>query len=134
MLFLLKDDHGRALLLAQAASKAEADRFGRHHLPQFCGDSIEIDVAARAQAEEFWGVRTVKVVRVVLDPAEPPRKRAGAFLRQGTDTHLWVRGPKLPDEVEEGGLLTPEDHRDLTLDHIARTSEIVGHVQIVKWA
>jgi hypothetical protein len=49
-------------------------------------------------------------------------------------TAIWVRGPELPEEVEDGGHLTPEDHRDLTLDHIERTSELVARVEILKWA
>ena len=48
--------------------------------------------------------------------------------------HLWIRGPQLPDEVEEDDLLTPEDHRDLTLDHIARTCKVVVQFQILKRA
>lgn len=44
--------------------------------------------------------------------------------------HLWVRGPQLPDEVVDDDLLTPDDHRDLTLDHIERTSELIGRIEI----
>jgi hypothetical protein len=49
-------------------------------------------------------------------------------------TGIWVRGPQLPDEVEDDGLLTAEDHRDLTLDHISRTSCLVARIEILKWA
>ena len=42
--------------------------------------------------------------------------------------------PRLPVDVEEDGMLTAEDHRDLTLDHIARTSELVATIEILKWA
>ena len=130
MLFLLKDDQGRALLIAETGDKAEADTFGRNHLPEFCGDSIEIDSASRADAQEFLGVRTVRLVRVVLDPGVRSRK---GITPGATVTHLWVRGPRLPDDVESDDLLTAEDRRDLTLDHIARTSTLVGHVEILKW-
>ena len=43
-----------------------------------------------------------------------------------TATRIWsvVRG-ELPEEVVADDLLTPEDYRDLTLDHIARTCEVV---------
>jgi hypothetical protein len=47
-------------------------------------------------------------------------------------THIWIRGPELPEDVEADGLLTAEDLRDLTLDHIARTCETVVHFHIVK--
>jgi hypothetical protein len=46
--------------------------------------------------------------------------------------NIWVRGPKLPEDVENDGLLTPEDLRDLTLDHIACTSHFIGHIEISK--
>ena len=131
MLFLLKDDQGRALLMAETGDKTEADTFGRNHLPEFCGESVEIDTASLGDAEEFLGVRTVRLVRVVLNP--DARSRRG-ITPQATVTHLWVRGPRLPDDVESDDLLTPEDRRDLTLDHIARTSALVGRVEILKWA
>ena len=130
MLFLLKDDQGRALLMAQANSKAEADKFGRNHLPEFCGDSIEIELDSRIAAEEFWGVRTIKVVH--LGTRDESRRRAAK--PTFTSSLVWVRGPQLPEDVEADGLLTPEDHRDLTLDHIARTSDLVAHIEIRKWA
>lgn len=47
-----------------------------------------------------------------------------------TIRHLWVRGPQLPDDIVDNDLLTPDDHRDLTLDHIERTSSIVGRISI----
>jgi hypothetical protein len=49
-------------------------------------------------------------------------------------TGIWVRGPQLPDDVEQDGLLTAEDHRDLTLEHISRTSDVVARIEILKWA
>ena len=115
--------------MARTMSKDEADAFGRNHLPEFCGDSIEIDTASHADAEEFWGVRTVRLVRVELHPEKHPRKQATCTVK-----HLWVRGPKLPDEVEEAGMLTPEDRAELTRDHIARTSDLVGRVEVLKWS
>jgi hypothetical protein len=118
LLFLLRDDQGRALLIAQAGSKNEADAFGRSWLPDFSGESIEIELASRADAEEFWGVRTVRVGLVKPHPGTV------------AITQIWVRGPKLPEDVEAAGLLTPEDRRDLTLDHIARTSDVVAHLEI----
>jgi hypothetical protein len=134
LLFLLRDDQGGALLIAEAATKADADRFGRNCVPGFCGDSIEIE--PESQSEDFWGVRTVRIARAVLRhengrTAVRTRKRR---LPTFTTTHIWVRGPQLPDEVESAGLLTAEDHRDLTLDHIARTCEFVEYVEILKWA
>jgi hypothetical protein len=135
LLFLLKDGQGRGLLMAQAGSKAEADEFGRNHLPEFCGESMEIDMERRAEAEQLWGLRTVRVVRVLLDPKKPVKKvTPGAVAPPITFTHIWVRGPQLPQDVIDDDLLTAEDHRDLTLDHIARTSDIVAHVEICKWA
>jgi hypothetical protein len=41
-----------------------------------------------------------------------------------------VRGPLLPEDVVDDDLLTPEDHRELTLDHIHRTSDCVGRLEI----
>jgi hypothetical protein len=49
-------------------------------------------------------------------------------------TGIWVRGPQLPDDVDQDGLLTAEDHRDLTLEHISRTSDVVARIEILKWA
>lgn len=45
---------------------------------------------------------------------------------------MLVMGPALPEEVEEADLLTAEDHRDLTLDHIERTCRYVFQLEIVK--
>lgn len=135
LLFLLKDGQGRTLLMAQAGSKTEADEWGRNHLPDFCGESIEIDMSARAEIEEQWGVRTVRLVRTLLD--RDLRLEAGQRIRRTpavTFTTIWVKGPELPEEVVSDNLLTPEDHRDLTLDHIARTSDVVAHLEICKWA
>ena len=135
LLFLLKDGQGRGLLIAQAGSKAEAEAFGREHVPEFCGESMEIDIERRAEAEDFWGVRTVRVAQVLFDSDKPKGKaKARPATPPVTFTHIWVRGPQLPQDVVEDDLLTPEDHRDLTLDHIARTSEIVAHIEICKWA
>jgi hypothetical protein len=123
--------------MALTGSQAEADKFGRNHLPDFCGESVEIDMASRADAEEFWRVRTVRLVHVLLDPERRPQTATAVAERkeQGiTMTQIFVRGPKLPDDVESAGLLTPEDHRDLTKDHIGRTSDLVGHIEILKWA
>jgi hypothetical protein len=134
LLFLLKDSQGKGLLIAQAGSKAEAEAFGRSHVPEFCGECMEIDMERRAEAEDFWGVRTVRVAQVLSDSQKPvarPRTRPPAL--PVTFTQFWVRGPQLPQDVVEADLLTPEDHRDLTLDHIARTSEVVGHLEICKW-
>jgi hypothetical protein len=136
LLFLLRDQRGDALLIAETATKADADRFGRNCVPGFCGDSVEIEPATRAEAEKVWGVRAVRVARAVL---RHERKRTTVRTKKRrrptyTMTHVWVRGPELPDEVESAGLLTQEDRRDLTLDHIARTCEFVESVQILKWA
>jgi hypothetical protein len=136
LLFLLKDGQGQPLLLAQAGSQAEADNFGRNHLPEFCGESVELDVERRAEAAQILGVRSVKVVQVLLDPERQPSKSKS--LRRSaspiTYTQIWVRGPELPQNVVDDDLLTTEDHRDLTLDHIARTSDVVAHLEICKWA
>ncbi|MBC7925123.1 MAG: hypothetical protein H7039_05650 [Bryobacteraceae bacterium] len=47
---------------------------------------------------------------------------------------LLVRGPRLPDEVEFEGLLTADDHKALTLDHIERTSTFIWRLEIRKRA
>jgi hypothetical protein len=118
-----------------AGSKAEADEFGRSHLPEFCGDSVELDQESRVEAEQFWGVRTVRVVNMELNPNARTRSVTAVEEEQSlTATRIWVRGPQLPEEVSADDLLTPEDHRDLTLDHIARTCEVVVQIQIRKWA
>lgn len=49
-------------------------------------------------------------------------------------SHIWLRGPELPEDVVADGLLTAEDQRDLLLDHIARTCEVVVQFQILKRA
>jgi hypothetical protein len=134
LLFLLKDNQGRALLMALANSKAEADNFGRIHLPEFCGDSVEIDAGSRAEAEQFWDVRTVRVVNLELDPSAIVQTATAVKEQELTTTRIWVHGPELPEEVVSGDLLTPEDHRDITLDHIARTCDVIVKVQIRKWA
>jgi hypothetical protein len=141
LLFLLKDVQGQALLIAQAATQAEADAFGRNQLPKFCGESIEIDDASKAEAEEFWGVRTVRVLNVKLEstqtvtavaerrPASRPGRSPVAIL-----TKIVVRGLELPEEVEEDDCLTPEDRRELALDHISRTSDLIAKIEIRMWA
>lgn len=80
MLFLLRDFEGRGLLLAETLKKSSAEEFGRTHFPDFCGEALEIDPESRTEAEEFWGVRTVRLVNVPLHP-------------QATVKHYWVRGP-----------------------------------------
>jgi hypothetical protein len=134
LLFLLKDNQGRPLLMTLASSKAEADEFGRSHLPEFCGDSVEIDQDSQAEAEQFWGVRTVRVAKMELDLNARARFATAVEEQSLTATRIWVRGPELPEEVVADDLLTPEDYRDLTIDHIARTCEVVVQVQIRKWA
>jgi hypothetical protein len=132
LLFLLTDDHGRGIIIAEAASKAQANAFGFTHLPDFSGKLVEIDPANHSQAEDFWSVRTVSVVNVQLEMKSKTRTAAAIAEPAAEYTTVWVRGPKLPDEVEADGLLTPEDHRELTLDHIARTCNVVVQLQIVK--
>jgi hypothetical protein len=51
-----------------------------------------------------------------------------------TTSVIVVHGLELPEEVVEEDFLTPEDRRDLALDHISRTSEFVGRLEIRKWA
>ena len=137
MLFLLKNDGGKALLIAQAASKEEADEYGRVHVPQFCGDSVELEAESLAEAEEFWGVRTVQVADAgaqsgtTVVKTKVKKKTLKPVL---TTSVIVVHGLELPEEVEEDDLLTPEDRRDLALDHIARTSRFVGRLEIRKWA
>ena len=58
--------------------------------------------------------------------AQEPTDRRSRLI--GTMRYIWVRGPETPDEAE----LTPEDQWDLTLEHIGRTSDVVGTVRIVK--
>jgi hypothetical protein len=52
----------------------------------------------------------------------------------GTISFTWVRGLELPEDVVDDDVLTAEDHRDLALDHIARTSDLIGQIRIVKKA
>jgi hypothetical protein len=61
-------------------------------------------------------------------------KRDRDLLTSTIATGIWVRGPQLPGDIEEDGLLTAEDHRDLTLEHISRTSDVVARIEILKWA
>ena len=140
MLFLLKDRHGKALLIAQAANKVEADEFGRAYVPDFCGESLQIEAESLPHAEEVWGVRTVHVSAGAIRSgatavkAKTRKTKRVAAKPVLTMTHVWVRGLELPEEVVEEDLLTPEDHRDIALDHIARTSQYVGRLEIRKWA
>jgi hypothetical protein len=99
--------------------------FNNDNGPEFRGDSIEIDMVKRAECAPTWRMRMVRV-------AGPAKRSRGAM--PITVTQMWVRGPQLPEEVESADLLTPEDHRDLTLDHIARTSDVVAHLEIRKLA
>ena len=124
MLFLLKDRKGRAVVMAQATSKEDANVFGQRFVPEFCGDSVEIEDESRSQAEEFWGVRTVRVPIKLKKKTKPV----------ATTTRVWVRGLELPPEVEEDNLLTEEDLRDLTLDHIGRMCSTVIQLEIRKSA
>lgn len=114
MLFLLTDRHGRGIVIAEAADKTHANAFGYNYLPDFGGDSLEIDAANRADAEELWGVQTVQ-------------------LKTELST-VWVHGPELHGVDEDDDFLTPEDRRDLTLDHIERTCDVVVKLQIVKFS
>ena len=121
MLFLLKDVQGQPLLIAQAGTQAEADAFGRTHFPEFCGESVALDSRGRDDATKFRGVRKVRVP----GPARPP---------VAVQTQILVFGLELPEEVEADDLLTPEDRRDLALDHIARTSNFIWQLEIRKSA
>ncbi|HET8548908.1 MAG TPA: hypothetical protein VFL57_12920, partial [Bryobacteraceae bacterium] len=103
VLFWLKDYQGH-LIIARTCSKENANAFGQTQPPEFCPESTELDETSRQEAGELWG---------------------------GLAKHTWVSGPALPGDVEAGGLLTVEDHRDLTLDHIERTSAVIGQVTIV---
>lgn len=134
MLFLLKNHRGKALLIAQAANKAEADEYGRTHVPEFCGESLELESASHARAEEFWGVRTVQVAGSQSGATVVKAGKAKAIRPVMTTTHVWLRGFDIPEGLIEDDVLTPEDRRDLALDHIARTSDFVGRVEIRKWA
>jgi hypothetical protein len=139
LLFLLKDDQGRALLIAEAASQAEANAFGRNHLPEFNGNSIEIDEASQEAAEEFWRVRTVRVLNMLVEGTRPATAVAERSARKpparrpvAVWTGVVVHGLELPEEVESDDLLTSEDRRDLALDHIARTCEFIVQIEIHK--
>lgn len=141
MLFLLTDDQGRALLIAESATQAQADSYGNKHVPGFCGASVPVESDLQIDAEEFWGIRTVNIAAQASEPVPPASATAVAERPKrtrkpamGITTHVWVRGLELPDEVVEDDLLTPEDRRDLALDHIARTCTTVGYIEILKWA
>lgn len=137
MLFLLKDQRGEALVIAQAASKAEADDFGRAHVPGFCGESLELKAESSSQAEEFWGVRTLQVPSTGAQCGTTVVKmkvKAKTKAPDLTTTHVWVQGLELPEELMEEDFLTPEDHRDIALDHIERTCQFVVSFQVRKWA
>jgi hypothetical protein len=137
VLFLLKNGTGKALLIAQAASKAEADEYGRAHVPEFSGDCVELEAESRSDAEEFWGVGTVRVPAAGLQTGTTMVKakvKTKALKPVLTTSVIVVHGLELPEEVVEEDFLTPEDRRDLALDHISRTSEFVGRLEIRKWA
>lgn len=119
--------------MTMAASRAEAEAFGRNNLPRFRGNIVELDPESLAEAEEFWGVRTVRVVNQELDP-HVSRGTATAVAENLTVTKIWTKGLELPEEVVCDNHLTAEDHRDLALDHIARTCRVVIRLEIRKWA
>lgn len=134
MLYLLTDDQGRALLIARSANQAEADSYGRAHLPEFCGTSIPVDERLQPDAEEFWGIRTVTIAgEGAVTVAERKTKKARKPV-MGLFTHVWVHGLDMPEGMLDEDLLTPEDRRDIALDHISRTCETVGCIEIHKWA
>lgn len=81
MLFLLKDEDGRPLVIVQANSDADADRFGLRNLPTYCGRRTELDPASQREAEEFWNVSSVRVMYQQLDPTRKPAATATAELR-----------------------------------------------------
>jgi hypothetical protein len=114
LLFLLTDRKGRGIVIAEAVDKTHANAFGHNYLPDFGGDALEIDPANHADAEELWGVQTVQLETEL--------------------STVWVHGPELPEDVEADGVLTPADYRDLTLDHIERTCNVVVKLQIVKFS
>lgn len=74
--------------------------------------------------------RKVTMRKLFLLKTDDDREASHGTIAKG----IWIRGPQLPVDVEEDGMLTAEDHRDLTLDHIARTSELVATIEILKWA
>ena len=125
MLFLLKDASGKAIVMAQATSKADADSFGHRFVPEFCGEAVEIESSSRSQAEKLWGVHTVRVPIKLKQQSKKP---------VATITRVWVRGLELPPELQEENFLTEEDLRDLTLDHIARECSTVIQLEIRKSA
>jgi hypothetical protein len=99
-------------------------------------------MASRADAEEFWQVRTVRLVNVRLNPARQSTATAVADRRvdsravpatEAVRLHL-VFGLDLPDDLDEEGLLTPEDRAAVALDHIERTSDVVVRFEIQKFA
>lgn len=115
-------------MIAEAESKADADAFGQANVPQFSGECLELDCRNCTEAEQTWGVLTVLVPPAAATAPRSARKPAFVI------TQVWVRGLELPEEVEQDDVLTPEDRRDLALDHIARTSTFIGRVEIRKWA
>ena len=124
-MFSSMDDPGRSV---------SRIRGGKFDVPLFRDQSIEIDIEGRENDEELeeavMSDSPRRSLKSSIGQTDAKPKSRPTF----TATHIWVRGPQLPVEVVEDGLLTPEDHRDLTLDHIARTSELVAQVQITKWA
>ncbi|HYP06479.1 MAG TPA: hypothetical protein VER03_09660 [Bryobacteraceae bacterium] len=136
MLYLLRDQRGNALVIVQAANKAEANEYGRAHFPDFSGESLELDSDSRARAEEFQGLRTVQAAggESGSTAVKAKKARAGSKSPAFTMTQVLVLGLEYPEGLIEDDVLTPEDRRDLALDHIARTSKFVGHIEIRKWA
>jgi hypothetical protein len=61
-----------------------------------------------------------------LSEARESSTAEAALMMRGT----WVRGPEVPPELLGEDCLTPDDHRDITLDHINRTSEVVWKLEI----
>ncbi len=87
MVFLLKDECGRALVIAEASSREEADEFGFRNFRTYCGRIVELDPASRREAEQFWGVPAVRVVYQVLDPSR--KAVAGTATKKMTKLVVW---------------------------------------------
>jgi hypothetical protein len=84
----------------------------------------------RAEAWVLGGFQGVEGMRKLFSLKD----KGDQTLSTGTiATAIWVRGPQLPEDVEQD-VLTAEDHRDLTLDHISRTSDLVARIEILKWS
>ena len=96
-------------------------------------------MASRADAEEFWSVRTVRLMNVRLDPQVRPATATAVAERRSiaqpveTTKLQMVFGLNLPD-LDEECMLTAEDRAAIALDHIERTSDIVVRFEIKKLA